>query len=80
MRVPAVRIDRPQLERLRRHPWPGNIRELQNVIERAVILARGGPLRLDLAMPPAGIKPTTLRRMTQYRKKLRPERMGTRGY
>ena len=28
-------------EALRRYPWPGNIRELQNVVERAVILARG---------------------------------------
>ena len=25
--------------------WPGNIRELQNVIERAVILSKGGRLR-----------------------------------
>ncbi|MDX1563396.1 MAG: helix-turn-helix domain-containing protein, partial [Gammaproteobacteria bacterium] len=30
--------------------WPGNIRELKNVIERAVILSRGKVLRLDLAM------------------------------
>ena len=28
-------------EDLRRYAWPGNIRELQNVVERAVILARG---------------------------------------
>lgn len=35
---------------LQRHQWPGNIRELRNVIERAVILTRGTRLRLDLAM------------------------------
>ncbi len=29
------------LKALRAYPWPGNIRELQNVIERAIILARG---------------------------------------
>ncbi len=29
------------METLCRHDWPGNIRELQNVIERAVIRARG---------------------------------------
>jgi formate hydrogenlyase transcriptional activator len=30
---------------LRRHDWPGNIRELQNLIERAVIISQGGVLR-----------------------------------
>jgi len=35
---------------LQKHLWPGNIRELRNVIERAVILTRGERLRLDLAM------------------------------
>ncbi len=35
---------------LQKHPWPGNIRELRNVIERAVILTKGARLRLDLAM------------------------------
>jgi transcriptional regulator with PAS, ATPase and Fis domain len=29
---------------LRRHPWPGNIRELKNVIERAVVLGGEGPI------------------------------------
>jgi formate hydrogenlyase transcriptional activator len=31
-----------------RYPWPGNIRELQNLIERAVILATGPVLRIPL--------------------------------
>jgi formate hydrogenlyase transcriptional activator len=31
---------------LRSHNWPGNIRELQNVIERAVIISTGSNLRL----------------------------------
>jgi transcriptional regulator with GAF, ATPase, and Fis domain len=30
------------------YSWPGNIRELQNVIERAVILSRGGTLHFQL--------------------------------
>jgi DNA-binding NtrC family response regulator len=29
---------------LKRYPWPGNIRELKNVLERALLLARGSPL------------------------------------
>jgi DNA-binding NtrC family response regulator len=33
------------LETLLAHDWPGNIRELANAIERATILAGGGPIR-----------------------------------
>jgi transcriptional regulator with PAS, ATPase and Fis domain len=29
---------------LEAHPWPGNVRELRTVVERAVLLSRGGPL------------------------------------
>ena len=36
------------LEQLADYEWPGNIRELQNVIERAVILARDGVITRDL--------------------------------
>ncbi|MBJ6762531.1 sigma-54-dependent Fis family transcriptional regulator [Myxococcaceae bacterium JPH2] len=36
-----------------RYPWPGNIRELRNVLERAVLLSGGGPLsRGDLRFEP----------------------------
>jgi formate hydrogenlyase transcriptional activator len=41
---------------LRRYQWPGNIRELQNMIERAVIISTGSVLSLDVAdlkLPPA---------------------------
>jgi PAS domain S-box-containing protein len=51
-------LSKQQAALLKRYDWPGNIRELKNVIERAVILSRGKVLRLDLAMsdilnPPA---------------------------
>ena len=36
------------MEALCRYPWPGNIRELQNVIERAVIISTGPALQVDL--------------------------------
>ena len=39
-------ISSDTMEALRRYPWPGNIRELENVIERAVILSRGPVLRI----------------------------------
>ena len=38
---PGLKISLHQLEYLKRYSWPGNIRELENVIERQVILARG---------------------------------------
>ena len=41
-------ITESSLEALTRYPWPGNIRELQNVIERAVILAQGNSLNVPL--------------------------------
>jgi hydrogenase-4 transcriptional activator len=34
------------------YPWPGNIRELQNVLERAVVLSAGSTLRLDKGLVP----------------------------
>ncbi|MGE0707032.1 MAG: sigma 54-interacting transcriptional regulator [Planctomycetota bacterium] len=37
-----------ELAQLVDYDWPGNVRELENVVERAVVLARGGPLRFDL--------------------------------
>jgi PAS domain S-box-containing protein len=37
-----------QVDAMRAYEWPGNIRELKNVIERAVILAHGDTLPLDL--------------------------------
>jgi formate hydrogenlyase transcriptional activator len=42
--IPSATIDA-----LGRYHWPGNIRELQNVIERAVILSTGPVLRVDVS-------------------------------
>lgn len=47
---PPLALSKQQAALLKRYDWPGNIRELKNVIERAVILSRGKVLRLDLAM------------------------------
>lgn len=48
----SLGLSNTQIKLLARHSWPGNIRELKNVIERAVILSGQGRFRLDLAMPP----------------------------
>jgi formate hydrogenlyase transcriptional activator len=41
------------MEALVRYPWPGNVREMQNVIERAVILSPGAALHI----PPGDLQP-----------------------
>ncbi|MDX1950799.1 MAG: sigma 54-interacting transcriptional regulator [Verrucomicrobiota bacterium] len=48
LRCPKPRITQAGLASLQNYSWPGNIRELRNVIERAVILARGKALEFDL--------------------------------
>jgi len=50
LNCPEVRLTDDGLERLIAYDWPGNIRELHNVIDRAVILSQRGPLRIDLVL------------------------------
>lgn len=38
---PGIKIDKAIFTKLKKYPWPGNIRELQHAIERAVILTEG---------------------------------------
>ncbi|MGH7601633.1 MAG: helix-turn-helix domain-containing protein [bacterium] len=40
-------IDKRTLQLLQSYPWPGNIRELQNVIERSVVLCETDTLSAD---------------------------------
>ncbi|WP_407681323.1 sigma-54 interaction domain-containing protein [Pseudomonas bohemica] len=44
---PEVRLPLAQVEILKRYSWPGNIRELQNVIERQIIVSLDGRLRFN---------------------------------
>jgi formate hydrogenlyase transcriptional activator len=41
-------ISRPSMTALQQYPWPGNIRELRNVVERAMIVAGGHHLTIGL--------------------------------
>jgi len=43
------KIDMNTLEMCQSYPWPGNIRELQNIIERSVILSNGNTLWIEHA-------------------------------
>jgi len=54
LNCPDVLLTDRALEQLTAYDWPGNIRELHNVIERAVILSQRGPLRIDLVLGNSG--------------------------
>ena len=43
-------VSQKSMESLTKYAWPGNIRELQNVIERAVVLAKGPIVQIDDSM------------------------------
>ena len=68
--VPALK--KRHIAELSRYDWPGNIRELQNVVERAIIRSRIGPLQFDLPRagqaktPPRNPKPDTSQELLTY--------------
>jgi formate hydrogenlyase transcriptional activator len=55
------RIERKTLDLLQAYRWAGNVRELENAIERAVILSRNGVLSFDAGMLPANSWATVAR-------------------
>jgi transcriptional regulator with GAF, ATPase, and Fis domain len=55
------RLTRTAIVKLQSYDWPGNARELRNVIERAVILAQGGTMEFDL---PVANQPAPMARST----------------
>ncbi len=59
MKRPPVKISSAALELLMQHNWPGNIRELENTIEHALVLTTGdtiqpGPISWNLSESPNG--------------------------
>jgi transcriptional regulator with GAF, ATPase, and Fis domain len=59
-KVPAMELAPDALEALMAYRWPGNIRELKNVVERIVLKASGRPVRIaDLPPEVLKISPTS---------------------
>ena len=56
--LPMPEIDERSLEQIARLPLPGNVRELENLLHRAITLGEEGPLRIDPEMQlPCGTPP-----------------------
>jgi transcriptional regulator with PAS, ATPase and Fis domain len=55
--VPTISPDAMQW--LKAHNWPGNIRELQNALERAVLLCNGDEITLEHLPPTTGVSSKT---------------------
>jgi DNA-binding NtrC family response regulator len=51
--IPSRKIDKNTLELCQLYPWPGDIRELRNIVERSVILTSGDTSWIEKAWLPA---------------------------
>jgi DNA-binding NtrC family response regulator len=56
---PGVTLDEPAVEMLAKQPWPGNVRQLQNFMERLVVLADGDALHLADVERQLGAQPAS---------------------
>jgi formate hydrogenlyase transcriptional activator len=66
-------IEKKSLAHLQSYPWPGNIRELQNVIERSVILCDSDEFSVDeswLTLKPAAVQPLREDLVDQEKKRI----------
>ncbi len=70
---PELKINHQAYVKLMRYTWPGNIRELQNTIEKAVILSESNTIRPDdlyLKPPVTNILPESLPTLEEMEEKL----------
>jgi DNA-binding NtrC family response regulator len=58
--LPARQISREALSRLTAYPWPGNVRQLENVVERAIILSGERTMLYPSDFPLEGDRPRPL--------------------
>jgi PAS domain S-box-containing protein len=75
-------IDRESLDRLQSYPWPGNIRELQNVIERSVIVCDTEEFSVDeswLSQGPSMARPLSDELVSQEKEQIESALARTKG-
>jgi formate hydrogenlyase transcriptional activator len=68
-----ISIEKKSMAHLQSYSWPGNIRELQNVIERSVILCDAGEFSVDeswLTLKPARVQPLREDLIDQEKKRI----------
>jgi formate hydrogenlyase transcriptional activator len=68
-----TRIDKQSLAHLQSYSWPGNIRELQNIVERSVILCESNEFAVDeswLSMKPTTTQPLQEGLATQEKERI----------
>jgi transcriptional regulator with GAF, ATPase, and Fis domain len=68
---PKPRLTSAAIAKLQNYHWPGNIRELRNVIERAIIISCGGALDFDLPVTESAVVPA--RHSAQAKSDAEPE-------
>lgn len=54
------RISDGAMAKLKQYRWPGNVRQLQNVLERSVLLSRGQEISIEDILLPDSVEPTVI--------------------
>ena len=68
-----TRVDKKTLQLLQSYPWPGNIRELQNVIERSLILCESDVFSIDESWLRLPLPATESQRLIELPRRLEVE-------
>ncbi|MDH4842255.1 PAS domain S-box protein [Pseudomonas sp. BN505] len=70
---PGIRMPLSQVEVLQQYAWPGNIRELQNVIERQTIVSRDGRVSFQEVLAPSAMPSGSMSSVTPSQPEPEPE-------